>query len=98
VATHSSGIHALSLAWAAGRCGVPCNVVMPHTAPQAHKDAVRRCGGTITECEPSTSSREAVCDILRAPREGQNPHVPRIAARECFAHGLSSVSQASRSP
>jgi len=33
---------------------------MPHTAPQAKKDAVRGYGGKIIECEPSTSSREAV--------------------------------------
>ena len=32
---------------------------MPRTAPQAKKDAVRGYGGIITECEPSTSSREA---------------------------------------
>ncbi|SIO40490.1 threonine dehydratase [Rhodovulum sp. ES.010] len=60
VATHSSGNHALSLSYAAGRRGIPCYVVMPHTAPQAKKDAVRGYGGQITECEPSTSSREAV--------------------------------------
>ncbi|MFQ8431811.1 beta-hydroxyaspartate dehydratase BhcB [Amaricoccus sp. W119] len=60
VATHSSGNHALSLSYAAGRRGIPCHVVMPRTAPQAKKDAVIGYGGTITECEPSTSSREAV--------------------------------------
>ncbi len=60
VATHSSGNHALSLSYAAGRRGIPCHVVMPRTAPQAKKDAVRGYGGVITECEPSTSSREAV--------------------------------------
>ncbi len=60
VATHSSGNHALSLSYAAGRRGIPCNVVMPRTAPQAKKDAVRGYGGIITECEPSTSSREQV--------------------------------------
>lgn len=60
VATHSSGNHALSLSYAAGRRGIPCNVVMPRTAPQAKKDAVIGYGGKITECEPSTSSREAV--------------------------------------
>ncbi|MCH9852824.1 MAG: pyridoxal-phosphate dependent enzyme [Alphaproteobacteria bacterium] len=59
VATHSSGNHALSLSYAAGRRGIPCTVVMPHSAPQAKKDAVRGYGGTIVECEPSTSSREA---------------------------------------
>ena len=60
VATHSSGNHALSLSYAAGRRGIPCTVVMPHTAPEAKKAAVRGYGGRIVECEPSTSSREAV--------------------------------------
>lgn len=59
VATHSSGNHALSLSYAAGRRGIACTVVMPRTAPQAKKDAVRGYGGVIVECEPSTSSREA---------------------------------------
>ena len=60
VATHSSGNHALSLSYAAGRRGIPVTVVMPRTAPQAKKDAVIGYGGVIVECEPSTSSREAV--------------------------------------
>lgn len=60
VATHSSGNHGLSLAYAAGRRGIPCTVVMPRTAPQAKKDAVKGYGGRVVECEPSTSSREAV--------------------------------------
>lgn len=59
VATHSSGNHALSLSYAAGRRGIPVTVVMPRTAPEAKKAAVRGYGGTIVECEPSTSSREA---------------------------------------
>jgi threonine dehydratase len=46
--------------------GIPCNVVMPRTAPQAKKDTVRRYGGTITECEPSTSSREATFAEVQA--------------------------------
>lgn len=60
VATHSSGNHALSLSYAAGQRGIPVTVVMPRTAPQAKKDAVIGYGGKIVECEPSTSSREAV--------------------------------------
>jgi len=59
VATHSSGNHALSLSYAAGRRGIPCTVVMPKTAPKAKKDAVKGYGGVIVECEPSTSSRES---------------------------------------
>jgi len=60
VATHSSGNHGTCLSYAAGRRGIPCTVVMPHTAPQAKKDAVRGYGGVVVECEPSTTSREAV--------------------------------------
>ena len=58
VATHSSGNHALSLSYAAGRRGIPVTVVMPRTSPQAKKDAVIGYGGVIVECEPSTTSRE----------------------------------------
>ena len=60
VATHSSGNHGTCLSYAAGRRGIPCTLVMPRTAPQAKKDAVRGYGGRVVECEPSTSSREAV--------------------------------------
>jgi threonine dehydratase len=60
VATHSSGNHGLSLSYAAGRRGIPVTVVMPRTAPDAKKAAVRGYGGKVVECEPSTSSREAV--------------------------------------
>ncbi|MEH6526036.1 MAG: beta-hydroxyaspartate dehydratase BhcB [Sneathiella sp.] len=60
VATHSSGNHGLSLSYAAGRRGIPVTVVMPRTAPEAKKAAVRGYGGKVVECEPSTSSREAV--------------------------------------
>ncbi|NEX45901.1 beta-hydroxyaspartate dehydratase BhcB [Pseudotabrizicola algicola] len=83
VCTHSSGNHALSLSYAAGRRGIPCNVVMPRTAPQAKKDAVRGYGGVITECEPSTSSREAVFAQVQAQTGGEFVHPyndPRVVA------------------
>ncbi len=83
VCTHSSGNHALSLSYAAGRRGIPCNVVMPRTAPQAKKDAVRGYGGKITECEPSTSSREAVFAEVQAATGGNFVHPyndPRVIA------------------
>ena len=83
VCTHSSGNHALSLSYAAGRRGIPCNVVMPRTAPQAKKDAVRGYGGVITECEPSTSSREEVFALVQARTGGEFVHPyndPRVVA------------------
>lgn len=83
VATHSSGNHALSLSYAAGRRGIPCHVVMPSTAPQAKKDAVKGYGGIITECEPSTSSREAVFAKVQAETGAEFVHPyndPRVIA------------------
>jgi threonine dehydratase len=83
VATHSSGNHALSLSYAAGRRGIPCTVVMPRTAPQAKKDAVRGYGGQIVECEPSTTSREAVFAEVVAQTGAEFVHPyndPRVIA------------------
>lgn len=74
VATHSSGNHALSLSYAAGRRNIPCHVVMPRTAPEAKKAAVRGYGGLITECEPSTSSREAVFAEVQAQTGAEFVH------------------------
>ena len=83
VATHSSGNHALSLSYAAGRRGIPCHVVMPRTAPEAKKAAVRGYGGIITECEPSTTSREAVFAEVQAQTGAEFVHPyndPRVIA------------------
>lgn len=83
VATHSSGNHALSLSYAAGRRGIPCHVVMPRTAPQAKKDAVRGYGGIVTECEPSTTSREEVFAKVQAVTGADFVHPyndPRVIA------------------
>ncbi len=74
VATHSSGNHALSLSYAAGRRGIPCTVVMPRTAPEAKKAAVRGYGGRIVECEPSTTSREAVFEQVVAETGAEFVH------------------------
>ncbi|MCO4848341.1 MAG: pyridoxal-phosphate dependent enzyme [Yoonia sp.] len=83
VATHSSGNHASCLSYAANRRGIPCNVVMPSTAPQAKKDTVRRYGGQITECEPSTTSREETFAKVQAATGGDFVHPyndPRVIA------------------
>ena len=96
VATHSSGNHALSLSYAAGRRGIPCHVVMPRTAPQAKKDAVRGYGGIITECEPSTSSREETFAKVQAKTGADFVHPyndPRVIAGQgtCSAELIEQV-------
>ncbi len=56
---------------------------MPRTAPEAKKDAVRRYGGTITECEPSTTSREETFAKVQAETGGEFVHPyndPRVIA------------------
>jgi len=83
VATHSSGNHGTCLSYAASRRGIPCTVVMPRTAPQAKKDAVRGYGGRVVECEPSTSSREAVFAEIVAQTGAEFVHPyndPRVIA------------------
>jgi len=66
VASHSSGNHALSLSYAAGQRGIKATVVMPRTAPEAKKAAVRGYGGEVLECEPSTAAREAMLEEVVA--------------------------------
>jgi len=83
VATHSSGNHASCLSYAASRRGIPCNVIMPNTAPQAKKDTVARYGGKITECDPSTTSREETFARVQAETGGDFVHPyndPRVIA------------------
>jgi len=66
VATHSSGNHAGALSYAAARRGIEATVVMPRTAPEAKKAAVRSYGGKILECEPTQAAREAMLDEVIA--------------------------------
>jgi len=83
VATHSSGNHASALSYAASRRGIPVTAVMPHTAPQAKKDAVRGYGGVIVECEPSTHSREETLAAVVAKSGAEIIHPyndPRVIA------------------
>ena len=83
VATHSSGNHALSLAYAAGRRGIPCHVVMPRGAVRAKKEAVLGYGGQVTECDPSYASREAALARVRGETGADLVHPyndPRVSA------------------
>jgi threonine dehydratase len=56
--THSSGNHAQAVAYAARKVGLPAYIVMPRTAPQVKKDAVRAYGAEVIECEPNLAARE----------------------------------------
>lgn len=58
VVTHSSGNFAQALSLAAKSLGVKAYIVMPSSAPQVKKDAVKEYGGIIIECEPTLTARE----------------------------------------
>ncbi|KXN73417.1 pyridoxal-phosphate dependent enzyme superfamily [Conidiobolus coronatus NRRL 28638] len=62
VTTHSSGNHAQALALAAKEKGIPAYIVMPSSAPQVKKDAVKGYNGIITECAPTLESRETTVE------------------------------------
>ena len=53
VVTHSSGNHAQACALAARARSVPAHIVMPNTAPQVKKNAVRGYGANVIECPPA---------------------------------------------
>src|SRR5690606_38656289 len=59
VATHSSGNHAAALARAAAQAGIPAYIVMPSSAPEIKKAAVKSYGGQVIECEPNLLARES---------------------------------------
>ena len=59
ITTHSSGNHAQAVAYAARQVGLPAYIVMPRTAPQVKKDAVRDYGAEVIECDPTLDAREA---------------------------------------
>jgi threonine dehydratase len=64
VATHSSGNHAAALALAARLRNTSAYIVMPETAPEVKKKAVKGYGGEITWCEPTLQAREETLDTI----------------------------------
>ncbi len=58
VVTHSSGNFAQAVSLAAKSLGVKAYIVMPSSAPQVKKEAVKGYGGKIIECTPTLEARE----------------------------------------
>jgi threonine dehydratase len=83
VVTHSSGNHAAALALAASARGLAAHVVMPSTAPEVKKAAVRGYGGLITECEPTLAAREATAE--RVMRETGAVMIPPFDSTDVVA-------------
>ena len=58
VVTHSSGNFAQALSLAAKSIGVKAYIIMPSTATEIKKIAVKGYGGILIECEPNLRARE----------------------------------------
>ena len=65
VVTHSSGNFAQALSLAAHSLGVKAYIVMPKTAPEVKKNAVKGYGGEIIECEPTLLAREQTANEIQ---------------------------------
>lgn len=65
VVTHSSGNHAQAVSMAARMCGIPAYIVMPETAPEVKKKAVKGYGAEITLCKPTIQARKENANRIR---------------------------------
>ncbi|MBO0342488.1 MAG: pyridoxal-phosphate dependent enzyme [Bacteroidota bacterium] len=64
VVTHSSGNFAQALSLSAQSLGVKAYIVMPSSAPQVKKEAVKSYGGILIECEPNLEARELASEQI----------------------------------
>lgn len=64
VVTHSSGNFAQALSLAAKSIGVKAYIVMPSSATEIKKTAVKSYGGELIECEPNLDAREKAANDI----------------------------------
>lgn len=65
VVTHSSGNFAQAVSLSAKSVGIPAYIVMPSTAPEVKKSAVKGYGGQITICPPTLEDRQSNADRIK---------------------------------
>jgi threonine dehydratase len=66
--TFFPGCRVISSAHAASLRGIKSYIVMPHTAPEIKKKAVKGYGGEITFCEPTLQAREATLQRIESEK------------------------------
>ncbi|HSP12881.1 MAG TPA: pyridoxal-phosphate dependent enzyme [Salegentibacter sp.] len=64
VVTHSSGNFAQAVSLAAKSLGIPAYIVMPSSAPEVKKAAVKTYGGQIHICPPTLKDREKAAEKI----------------------------------
>ena len=83
VVAHSSGNHGQALAYAARRRGIPSAVVMPASAVESKRAAVREYGGRVVDCAASISARQSATAELISETGAEFVHPyddPRVIA------------------
>jgi threonine dehydratase len=66
VATHSSGNHAQSIAFAAAKVGAKAYIVMPENSPRVKVSAVEDYGAEVTFCKNTPEARQEAVDQIIA--------------------------------
>jgi threonine dehydratase len=64
VVTHSSGNFAQAVSLGAQSLGVAAHIVMPSSAPEVKKIAVKEYNGIIYECKPTLEARQTTADRI----------------------------------
>lgn len=87
VVAHSSGNHAMAVAYAAARLGVKATIVMPNDAPALKIAGVQRWGADLLVVGPASGERADVADRL-SRRHGYVPIPPYDAPEIVAATGV----------
>ncbi|QIG80677.1 threonine ammonia-lyase [Stakelama tenebrarum] len=69
VVAFSSGNHALGIAWAARRLGIPAVIVMPSDAPRVKREGTLALGAEIVAYDRRTENREKIAAHLAHSRD-----------------------------
>ncbi|CAG0895626.1 unnamed protein product [Cyprideis torosa] len=68
VVTHSSGNHGQAVAYAAGKAGISCAVVIPEGTPSNKAKAIQSYGAELYFCEASPAARKSTCASIARER------------------------------
>lgn len=90
VVTQSSGNHGAAVALACRLRGIPCTVVVPHSAPRIKREAIARNGARIVDCEVSQAARDEATQQVLAKTGGELIH-PFNDARVIAGQGTATL-------
>lgn len=90
VVTQSSGNHGAAVALACRLRGIPCTVVVPHSAPRIKREAIARNGARIVDCEVGQSARDEATRAVLDDTGGELIH-PFNDARVIAGQGTATL-------